>query len=252
WQPCRREYLRIAQEGPAASHVLPRCDDQGLYKPLQRTSSNFECYLPNGESDNIYNYPGEGACRQLKQCLKNHTSEGVEDHRLIRCDKFGLFEPLQKQEDGSTICALPEGEFPEPYGVAAGKRECIDSQPCAQTAQESSERDMSARCDDQGRFKPLQRFNEKLECYFPNGADFINEYAVRGPCRKLKQCLRQKYRTSKGVKEHEWIRCDKYGYFKPLQKQENGKMICVDVQGNIRKSFGVTGKQDCSYAVIIS
>jgi hypothetical protein len=68
---------------------------------------------------------GEGACRQLKQCLKNHTSEGVEDHRLIRCDKFGLFEPLQKQEDGSMICALPEGEFPEPYGVTAGKRECI-------------------------------------------------------------------------------------------------------------------------------
>ncbi len=36
---------------------------------------------------------------------------------------------------------------------------------------------MLARCDDQGRFKPLQRFNEKLECYFPNGADFINDYA---------------------------------------------------------------------------
>ena len=32
------------------------------------------------------------------------------------------------------------------------------------------------RCDKQGRFKPLQRFHEKLECFFPNGADFINDY----------------------------------------------------------------------------
>lgn len=36
----------------------------------------------------------------------------------------------------------------------------------------------------------------------------------------LKQCLRQKHHEFGGLKEHKWIRCDKYGYFKPLQKQE--------------------------------
>ena len=43
---------------------------------------------------------------------------------MIRCDKFGLFEPVQK-DDGKMVCALPEGEFPEPYGLTAGKRDCI-------------------------------------------------------------------------------------------------------------------------------
>ena len=60
----------------------------------------------------------------------------------------------------------------------------------------------------------------------------------------MRQCLRQKHYTSKGVKEHKLIRCDKFGYFKTLQKQD-GKMICVDFQGNIKKSFGVTGRKDC-------
>ena len=254
WQPCRSEYLRIAQES-SLTHMLPRCDENGLYKPLQRTYSNFECHYPDGEPDNIYNYPGDGPCRKLKQCLKNHTTlPGVEDHKLIRCDKFGLFEPLQKEENGNLICSLLDGEFPQPYGVTAGKRDCKDSQPCAKVAQEhfkTSSGDMLVRCDKQGRFKPLQRFHKKLECFFPNGADFTSDYAVQGPCRQLRRCLRHKYHTTKGVKEHKMIRCDKFGYFKPLQKLD-GRMICVDFHGNIRKSSGVKGNQDCLYAVIVN
>ena len=68
--------------------------------------------------------------------------------------------------------------------------------------------------------------------------------SAQGPCRQLRWCLRHKYHTTKGVKEHKMIRCDKFGYFKPLQKLD-GRKICVDPQGNIRKSSGVKGNQDC-------
>ena len=56
----------------------------------------------------------------------------------------------------------------------------LEKQPCAHTKKERLETSLIGtlpRCDDEGRFKPLQRFNNRLECYFPNGADFINEYA---------------------------------------------------------------------------
>ena len=72
---------------------------------------------------------GEGPCHMLRQCLKNHTSEGDEDYKLIQCDKFGLFKALQRQQNGNIICAWPDGEFPEPYGVTPGKRECL-GKPC--------------------------------------------------------------------------------------------------------------------------
>ena len=57
-QPCRTQYLRVLQQGSRSSQMLPRCDEKGLYKPLQRTYSNFECYFPNGGPDDIYKYPG--------------------------------------------------------------------------------------------------------------------------------------------------------------------------------------------------
>ena len=41
------------------------------------------------------------------------------------------------------------------------------------------------------------------------------------------------------------IRCDKHGYFKSVQRRDDGEKICVDVRGNVRKSSGVKGKKDC-------
>ena len=48
----------MMEEGRSLSDMLPRCTEHGLYKPLQKTYSNLECYHSNGEADNIYNYPG--------------------------------------------------------------------------------------------------------------------------------------------------------------------------------------------------
>ncbi|XP_046840403.1 uncharacterized protein LOC124434565 [Xenia sp. Carnegie-2017] len=107
-----------------------------------------------------------------------------------------------------------------------------------------------ARCKKNGNFKPLQTFNMKLECYFPMGVDYVQRYPGNGPCRMLKQCLRQKHHEFGGLKEHKWIRCDKYGYFKPLQKQEKGNRICVDFYGNIRKRNKVTNRADCIKSII--
>ena len=61
----------------------------------------------------------------------------------------------------------------------------------------------------------------------------------------MRECLKQKYHTTQGVKDHKLLRCDKHGYFKPVQRQNDGEKICVDPRGNVRKSSGVKGKKDC-------
>lgn len=103
------------------------------------------------------------------------------------------------------------------------------------------------QCDKRGYYKALQRTIEGFMCSTPYGTPVDYSYfTAQGPCRRLQQCV--KHYQSEGANDHNLIRCDKFGYFKRVQRTEAGK-ICVAVYGKIFKTTNVSRKRDCYDAI---
>lgn len=64
-----------------------------------------------------------GPCKRLKRCVEEHQAPGVRDHKLIRCDKFGYFKPVQRTDAGKICVRLFDGKVLKTTNVFR-KRDC--------------------------------------------------------------------------------------------------------------------------------